>query len=73
MASKVLLVLFLPTAFLLGQYTPAPAGSATWGSITGTLSSQTDLASALSGKQATLTNYSTISGLITVLGPSPMS
>jgi hypothetical protein len=38
-------------------------GGGTWGSITGTLSNQTDLASALSGKQAALTNYSTISGL----------
>ena len=38
-------------------------GSATWGSITGTLSSQTDLNSALNGKQATLvsgTNIKTI-------------
>jgi hypothetical protein len=38
-------------------------GGGTWGSITGTLSSQTDLASALSGKQATLSAYSTISSL----------
>ena len=30
---------------------PAEAGSASWGSITGTLSAQTDLASALAGKQ----------------------
>jgi len=38
-------------------------GSSTWGSITGTLSNQTDLNSALSGKQATLvsgTNIKTI-------------
>jgi len=38
-------------------------GGGAWGSITGTLSSQTDLASALDGKQAALTNYSTVSGL----------
>lgn len=31
------------------------AGSATWGSITGTLSSQTDLSGALSGKEPTIT------------------
>lgn len=35
-------------------------GSATWGSITGTLSSQTDLQSALNGKQATLVSGSNI-------------
>jgi hypothetical protein len=33
---------------------PATGGGGTWGSITGTLSSQTDLQSALNGKQATL-------------------
>jgi hypothetical protein len=38
-------------------------GGATWGSIGGTLSSQTDLATALSGKQPALSNYSAISGL----------
>jgi len=40
-------------------------GAATWGSIAGTLSSQTDLNIALSGKQATLlsgTNIKTING-----------
>jgi hypothetical protein len=42
--------------------TPNVGGTA-WGAISGTLASQTDLASALSGKQASLTNYSTISGL----------
>lgn len=43
----------------------ASSASATWGSITGTLSAQTDLNSALSGKQATLvsgTNIKTING-----------
>ena len=46
------------------------AGSAAWGSITGTLSSQTDLDTALTGKQATLvsgTNIKTINGA-SVLG-----
>ena len=41
------------------------AGSVAWGGITGTLSNQTDLNSALSGKQATLvsgTNIKTING-----------
>ena len=33
---------------------PSGSGSATWGGITGTLSSQTDLNSALAGKQTTL-------------------
>jgi hypothetical protein len=37
--------------------------SMSWGGIIGTLSNQTDLQSALNAKQATLTNYSTISGL----------
>lgn len=48
----------------------AGGGSATWGGITGTLSAQTDLNSALSGKQATLvsgTNIKTINGT-SVLG-----
>jgi hypothetical protein len=43
----------------------ASGGSATWGGITGTLSSQTDLQTALNGKQATLvsgTNIKTING-----------
>lgn len=45
-------------------------GSSTWGGITGTLSAQTDLNSALNGKQATLvsgTNIKTINGT-SVLG-----
>jgi hypothetical protein len=38
-----------------GQWASLPAGTApTWGSITGTLSSQTDLQSALNGKQNTI-------------------
>jgi hypothetical protein len=43
----------------------ASGGSATWGGITGTLSSQTDLQTALNGKQDTLisgTNIKTING-----------
>jgi hypothetical protein len=40
-----------------------PGGGGTWGSITGTLSAQTDLQNALNAKQETLTNYSQISGL----------
>jgi len=43
----------------------ASGGSATWGGITGTLSSQTDLQTALNGKQATLvsgTNIKTVNG-----------
>jgi hypothetical protein len=35
-------------------------GVATWGTITGTLSSQTDLQNALNTKQTALTNYSEI-------------
>jgi len=41
----------------------ASAGAAVWGSITGTLSSQTDLNSALAGKQAIDTDLTTIAGL----------
>jgi len=47
-----------------------PSGNATWGTITGTLSNQTDLQSALDDKQATLvsgTNIKTINGS-TLLG-----
>jgi hypothetical protein len=43
----------------------ASGGGATWGGITGTLSSQTDLQTALNGKQATLvsgTNIKTVNG-----------
>ena len=43
----------------------ASGGGASWGSITGTLSAQTDLNTALSGKQATLvsgTNIKTVNG-----------
>lgn len=52
-----------------GTYAAPPTGVA-WGAITGTLSSQTDLNSALGGKQATLvsgTNIKTINGS-TILG-----
>ncbi len=59
------------------------SGNATWGSITGTLSNQTDLNTALSGKQATLvsgTNIKTINnqsllgdGNITINGGSGTS
>lgn len=35
---------------------PSSSGSPTWGSISGTLSDQTDLQTALDGKQAELTN-----------------
>lgn len=63
-------------------------GSAVWGGITGTLSSQTDLNSALSGKQATLvsgTNIKTVNstsllgsgdvsvGVTSVTGTSPIT
>jgi hypothetical protein len=40
---------------LLGSGDIVISGSAAWGSVTGTLSNQTDLNSALNGKQATLT------------------
>jgi hypothetical protein len=49
----------------LQRTTMLAGGSATWGSITGTLSLQTDLNSALSGKQATLvsgTNIKSVNG-----------
>lgn len=44
---------------------PGPGGGGAWGDITGTLTAQTDLNSALTGKQATLvsgTNIKTING-----------
>jgi hypothetical protein len=44
-------------------YVPAFCGSNIWGTITGTLSSQTDLAAALAAKQNTIAAYTTISGL----------
>ena len=59
----------------------ASGGGATWGGITGTLSSQTDLQTALNAKQATLvsgTNIKTVngnslvgSGNVTIAGASP--
>lgn len=57
-----------------GDYAAATHSHA-WGSITGTLSNQTDLDNALSGKQATLvsgTNIKTINGS-TVLGSGDIS
>jgi hypothetical protein len=53
------------TAITGAQIIAAASGGATWGSITGTLSSQTDLQTALNGKQDTLisgTNIKTING-----------
>lgn len=53
----------------------APGGSPAWGSITGTLSSQTDLQTALNGKQDTLisgTNIKTLNGG-TLLGSGNIS
>ena len=47
------------------EFTPGGTGTASWGSITGTLSSQTDLQTALNAKQDTLvsgTNIKTING-----------
>lgn len=55
---------------LLGSGDVVISGSAAWGGITGTLSSQSDLNTALNGKQATLvsgTNIKTINGT-TILG-----
>ena len=55
---------------ILGVGDLAVGGSAAWGGISGTLSSQTDLQSALNAKQATLvstTNIKTINGT-TILG-----
>lgn len=54
---------------------PASSGGGTWGSITGTLSDQTDLQSALDAKQATLvsgTNIKTINGT-SLLGSGDVS
>ena len=51
------------------------SGGAAWGAITGTLSAQTDLNTALSGKQATLvsaTNIKTINGS-TILGAGDLA
>jgi hypothetical protein len=57
---------FNPFSGKLDFYEPsAVPGSVNWGSITGTLSSQTDLQTALNGKQATLvsgTNIKTVNG-----------
>lgn len=49
----------------LTYFVPGAAGSAAWGGITGTLSSQTDLQTALNAKQDTLvsgTNIKTVNG-----------
>jgi hypothetical protein len=53
------------TAITGAQIIAASVASATWGGITGTLSAQTDLQTALNGKQATLvsgTNIKTVNG-----------
>lgn len=57
-------------AFKIGDGTSAwsalsfPVATATWGSITGTLSAQSDLQTALNGKQTLNSNLTTIAGLI---------
>lgn len=60
-----------PTTGVLNipSYTGGGGGSTTWGSITGTLSSQTDLQSALNAKQGTITLTTTgTSGAATLIG-----
>jgi hypothetical protein len=52
---------------------PPAAGAVAWGSITGTLASQTDLSTALAGKQATLTTGNlteATSAVLTITGGS---
>ena len=56
-------------------FTPSAGGGGVWGAITGTLSDQTDLQSALDGKQAILvsaTNIKTINGS-TILGAGDLA
>lgn len=48
---------------ILGSGDVAISGSAAWGSVTGTLSNQTDLQTALNGKLATSGNGSSLTGL----------
>jgi hypothetical protein len=50
-------------------WTPIGGGSSAWGSITGTLSSQTDLQNALDAKLATVTTDATMTGAGTVASP----
>ncbi len=63
------------TKFLINKTTSSSSGGGTWGSITGTLSDQTDLQNALNAKQATLvsgTNIKTINGT-SLLGSGDVS
>lgn len=58
-----------------GKYVLGTGGAGTWGSITGTLSNQTDLQTALNAKQATLvsaTNIKTVNGT-TLLGSGDLA
>jgi hypothetical protein len=53
------------------SWQPIPSASVAWGSITGTLSSQTDLQTALNGKEPTLTKGNlteTTSSILTITG-----
>lgn len=62
------------TAWNSLAYAGASVGVVPWGSISGTLSAQTDLVAALAAKQATLvsaTNIKTINGL-SILGPGDL-
>lgn len=55
----------VPTSKAVAEYVAANAGGGAWGDITGTLSAQIDLQSALNAKQATLvsaTNIKTVNG-----------
>jgi hypothetical protein len=63
------------TAWNSLPYSGSSGGSAIWGSITGALSAQTDLAAALAAKQNALvsgTNIKTINGL-SILGPGDLA
>jgi hypothetical protein len=51
----------------------ACGGSAVWGAITGTLSSQTDLNAALSGKQSTGNYITVLTGDVTATGPGTVA
>jgi len=64
----ILVALFITTLAIAynqtGYNTGASSSGGSWGSITGTLSSQTDLQSALDAKQGTLTNSAGLAGAL---------
>ena len=61
------------TQFLINKQSTSSSGGGTWGSITGTLSNQTDLQSALDAKQNTITGLTASGAELNILDGATLS